>query len=65
MIKDVESFTAAKKWLAELQYHADSKIVVLLAGNKSDLAHLRVVSTEQAQEFATNEGKTLLISTLT
>ena len=54
-----ESFTAASKWLRELRDHADSNIVVLLAGNKSDLTHLRVVSVEQAQQLAGAEGSNL------
>ena len=52
----LESFAAAGKWLSELRDHADAKIVVVLAGNKSDLAHLREVSQEQAQQFAHVEG---------
>jgi len=47
---------AANKWLRELRDHADSNIVVVLAGNKRDLTHLRVVSFEQAEQFATSEG---------
>ncbi|OUS41995.1 ras-related protein Rab11A [Ostreococcus tauri] len=55
-ITSLESFTAARKWLTELQYHADANIVVLLAGNKNDLVHLRAVSVEEAQQFASTEG---------
>lgn len=52
-----ESFNNARKWLTELRDHSDSNIVVLLAGNKNDLSHLRAVSIEQAHEFANSEGK--------
>ena len=52
----VESFNSSKKWLSELRDHADSNIVVLLAANKSDLDHLRVVSSQQANELAALEG---------
>lgn len=52
----VDSFNATSKWLTELRDHADSNIVVLLAGNKNDLAHLRTVSAAQAQQFAHAEG---------
>lgn len=52
----VESFNSSKKWLSELRDHADSNIVVLLAANKSDLEHLRVVSSQQANELAALEG---------
>lgn len=43
------------RWLKELRDHADSNIVVMLVGNKSDLRHLRAVPTEEAKQFA---GKT-------
>ena len=36
--------------------HADSNIVVMLVGNKSDLRHLRSVKTEDAQAFCEREG---------
>ena len=36
----------------ELRDHAESGIVVMLGGNKSDLKHLRTVQTEEAMEFA-------------
>lgn len=40
------------QWLRELRDHADSNIVVMLVGNKSDLRHLRAVPTEEAKQFA-------------
>ena len=36
----------------ELRDHADSNIVIMLVGNKSDLRHLRAVTTEDAAAFA-------------
>ncbi|KAF6096495.1 RAB11B, member RAS oncogene family [Phyllostomus discolor] len=39
-------------WLKELGYHADSNIVIMLVGNKSDLRHLRAVPTDEARAFA-------------
>ncbi|KAK8675487.1 hypothetical protein V6N13_033553 [Hibiscus sabdariffa] len=45
-----------KKWLKELRYHTDDDIVVMLVGNKSDLRHLRAVSTEDGKAFAENEN---------
>merc|ERR1711998_227990 len=39
-------------WLEELRNNADANIVVMLVGNKSDLRHLRDVTTEEAWEFA-------------
>jgi GTPase SAR1 family protein len=38
--------------LKELRDHADSNIVIMLVGNKSDLRHLRAVPTEEAKQFA-------------
>ena len=32
--------------------HADSNIVIMLVGNKSDLRHLRAVPTDEAKGFA-------------
>ena len=36
----------------ELRDHADSNIVIMLVGNKSDLRHLRAVPTDEAKSFA-------------
>ncbi|KAK4509821.1 uncharacterized protein ATC70_007125 [Mucor velutinosus] len=44
------------RWLKELRDHADSNIVVMLVGNKSDLRHLRAVPTEEAKQFAADNG---------
>eukprot|EP01119_Soliformovum_irregulare_P025746 TRINITY_DN961_c0_g1_i1.p1 TRINITY_DN961_c0_g1~~TRINITY_DN961_c0_g1_i1.p1 ORF type:complete len:224 (-),score=42.11 TRINITY_DN961_c0_g1_i1:124-795(-) len=46
------TFEHLERWLTELLNNADKDISVMLVGNKSDLKHLRAVSTEQAQEFA-------------
>ena len=40
------------RWLKELRDHADSNIVIMLVGNKSDLRHLRAVPTQEAKAFA-------------
>lgn len=40
------------RWLKELRDHADSNIVIMLVGNKSDLKHLRAVPTEEARAFS-------------
>lgn len=50
------SYTHVEKWLKELRDHADANIVIMLVGNKSDLVHLRAVSTKDAESFAQNEG---------
>ena len=44
------------RWLKELRDHADSNIVIMLVGNKSDLRHLRAVPTEEAKQFATDNN---------
>jgi GTPase SAR1 family protein len=38
--------------LKELRDHADSNIVIMLVGNKSDLKHLRAVPTDEAKAFS-------------
>ncbi|KAI3786703.1 hypothetical protein L1987_40594 [Smallanthus sonchifolius] len=50
------TFENVKRWLKELRDHADSNIVIMLIGNKTDLKHLRAVATEDAQTFAETEG---------
>ena len=46
------TYVNVTRWLKELRDHADSNIVIMLVGNKSDLKHLRAVPTEEAQHFA-------------
>lgn len=50
------TFENVERWLKELKDHTDSNIVVMLVGNKSDLRHLRAVSTEDGQAFSEKEG---------
>ncbi|GAA0148696.1 hypothetical protein Leryth_004247 [Lithospermum erythrorhizon] len=50
------TFENVSRWLKELRDHADSNIVIMLIGNKTDLKHLRAVNTEDAQSFAEREG---------
>ena len=51
-ISNHKSFENCDRWLTELREHADSKIVVMLVGNKSDLRHLRAVPKDEAIAFA-------------
>ncbi|KAF8961781.1 Ras- protein Rab-11A [Entomortierella lignicola] len=44
------------RWLKELRDHADTNIVIMLVGNKSDLRHLRAVPTDEAKQFAAENG---------
>jgi len=50
------TFDNVERWLKELRDHADENIVIMLVGNKSDLRHLRAVSTEEAMAFAESNG---------
>lgn len=46
------TFDNVARWLKELRDHAESNIVIMLVGNKSDLRHRRAVQTEEAMTFA-------------
>jgi len=50
------TYVNVTRWLKELRDHADSNIVIMLVGNKSDLKHLRAVPTEEAKAFSTENG---------
>lgn len=50
------SFDHVARWVEELRAHADNSIVITLIGNKADLVDLRAVPTEDAVEFAENQG---------
>nr|XP_043632923.1 ras-related protein Rab2BV-like [Erigeron canadensis] len=55
-----QSFDNILRWLRELRDHADSNIVLMLAGNKCDLSHLRGVSENDAKALAEKEGLSFL-----
>lgn len=59
-ITKTQTFENVQRWLRELRDHADSNIVIMMIGNKSDLNHLRSVSPEDAQHFAEKEGLSFL-----
>ncbi|PKA60711.1 Ras-related protein RABA3 [Apostasia shenzhenica] len=50
------SFDHVARWVDELRSHADSSTVLMLIGNKADLAGQRAVTTEHAAEFAEEQG---------
>jgi len=55
LVYDISKHTTyenVSRWLKELRDHADSNIVIMLVGNKSDLRHLRAVQTEEAKQFS-------------
>jgi len=51
-ITKAQSFKNVEKWLQELGEHADSDIVIMLVGNKTDLKASREVATDDAKKFA-------------
>jgi len=51
-----DTFEGVGRWLKELRDYADSRIVIMLVGNKSDLKRLRAVSTDEAAAFASENG---------
>ncbi|XP_004503210.1 ras-related protein Rab11C-like [Cicer arietinum] len=55
-----QTFDNVQRWLRELRDHADSNIVIMMAGNKSDLNHLRAVSSDDAQSLAEKESLSFL-----
>ncbi|KAJ8542090.1 hypothetical protein K7X08_016956 [Anisodus acutangulus] len=55
-----QTFENVTRWLRELRDHADSNIVIMLAGNKSDLNHLRSVPEQDARGLAEKEGLSFL-----
>lgn len=55
-----QTFDNVQRWLRELRDHADSNIVIMMAGNKSDLNHLRSVQEHDGQALAEKEGLSFL-----
>ncbi|KAM5474079.1 Rab GTPase ypt31 [Microsporum ferrugineum] len=51
-----QTYENVTRWLKELRDHADSNIVIMLVGNKSDLRHLRAVPTDEAKQFASENN---------
>ena len=48
-----ESFDKVKKWVSELRDHANNKeIIIIIAGNKSDIETQRRVDSKEALSFA-------------
>jgi len=48
------------RWLKKIREYTEPNIVIMLVGNKSDLSHLRAVSTEEAECFASENGLTFI-----
>jgi Ras-related protein Rab-6A len=50
------SFLNSSKWIEDVRVERGQDVVIMLVGNKSDLADKRQVSTEEAAEKARSEG---------
>jgi len=50
------SFKNVEKWLAELKENATADITMMLVANKTDLAQARMITTEEGQTFAKENG---------
>lgn len=63
-ITNRDSFENVSKWMAQIKEKADPNIVMILIGNKSDLAEMRQVKMDEAMRFAETNckmGFTLMI----
>ena len=47
-----KSYMNVEGWLTELKQYAITNINIMLVGNKCDMIHCRVVSTDEAKQFA-------------
>jgi Ras-related protein Rab-1A len=56
-VTDMESFNNVKRWLVEIDRYACENVCKLLVGNKCDLAVKKVVSYEQAKQYAEDHEK--------
>mmetsp|Transcript_31006 Transcript_31006/g.49797 ORF Transcript_31006/g.49797 Transcript_31006/m.49797 type:complete len:214 (-) Transcript_31006:45-686(-) len=55
-ITDKDSFDNIRQWLYEIDRYASENVSKLIIGNKTDLAHKRVVSYDEAKSFADDYG---------
>lgn len=51
-----ETFEHLASWLEDARQHANPNMTIILVGNKADLSHRRVVSVEEGEEFARENG---------
>ena len=54
-ITKTQSFVNCEKWLSELRQHGKENMTLMLIGNKTDLAKMREVKTEDAANYAEKE----------
>lgn len=55
-VTNVESFEEVKGWALELRTNVESNLIVVVVGNKTDLAKHRVVTERQGKSFAESIG---------
>ena len=53
---ELDSFNHVKQWLNEIGRYASENVCIMLVGNKADIVSQRIVSIEQAKEFANSVG---------
>lgn len=51
-----QTFERLDQWISDLRLYSSESVSIVIVGNKSDLSHLRAVSTEEAQEYAQRNG---------
>ncbi|KAL3693629.1 hypothetical protein R1sor_007280 [Riccia sorocarpa] len=51
-----DTFTHLSKWLEETRKHGSPNTTVIVMGNKCDLSHKRVVSVEEGEQYAKDNG---------
>ena len=54
------TFDNVTRWLAKLKMHAESNVVKILVGNKSDLDHIREVPVQDGRKLAESRGLFLI-----
>ena len=59
-ITKTKSFENIEKWLVELREHGQPNMALMLIGNKTDLAKMREVKTEDAANYAEKEQMAIL-----
>lgn len=55
-ITQLTTFTNVERWLIELRENSSENVVIMLVGNKSDVKHLREITTPIAKAFAELNG---------
>ena len=51
-ITNPSSFKNVTKWLQELKANTNDDVIITLVGNKTDIRHLRAVTTSEAEALA-------------